>query len=414
MSSSGDRPADHADVVIIGGGAAGFFAAANLGELCPAWKIVILEQGREVLQKVKISGGGRCNVTHACWEPAELVQYYPRGGKELLGPFHKFACGDTVAWFEDRGVPLKIEEDGRMFPESDDSGSIVNCLMKSCIKAGVKIQTSCKVVSVNIIDTGYELTTSKGNWKAARILMAAGSSNGMWKLLKEMGYGIVPPVPSLFTFHIHDKALHELMGLSVSNAVVKYPEHKIETTGPLLITHWGVSGPAVLKMSAIAARALHEKNYHFDIRITWAMGMTKSDIEGFRKSKGAATVGGQSPVNLPARLWKYLVSRADIAHDKRWADLDKEEMEKLFEVLTDDLRSIKGKSTFKEEFVTAGGVDLRQINFSTFESRLHPGLYFAGEVLDIDAVTGGFNFQAAWTGAYLASTAMAGHKNKKS
>ena len=414
MSSSGDKAAEHADVVIIGGGAAGFFAAANLGELCPAWKIVILEQGREVLQKVKISGGGRCNVTHACWEPAELVQYYPRGGKELLGPFHKFACGDTVAWFEDRGVPLKIEEDGRVFPASNTSESIVNCLMKSCQKAGVQIHTSCKVVSVNIIDTGYEIVTLKGNWKANRILMAAGSSNAMWKLLTEMGYAIVPPVPSLFTFHIHDKALHELMGLSVGQAVVKYPELKIETKGPLLITHWGVSGPAVLKMSAIAARALHEKNYHFDICITWAMGIAKSDIETFRKSKGAATVGGQSLVNLPARLWKYLVSRAGITHEKRWADLSKEEMEKLFEVLTDDHREVKGKSTFKEEFVTAGGVDLRQINFSTFESRLHPGLYFAGEVLDIDAVTGGFNFQAAWTGAYLASAAMAGHKNKKS
>lgn len=414
MSSSENKVYREADVVIIGGGAAGFFAAANLGEKCPGWKIVILEQGREVLQKVKISGGGRCNVTHACWDPAELVQHYPRGGKELLGPFHKFACGDTVAWFEDRGVPLKIEEDGRMFPDSDDSSSIVNCLMKSCQKAGVEVHTSCKVVSVNIIDKGYEIVTLKGNWQAARVLMAAGSSNGMWKLLKEMGYAMVPPVPSLFTFHINDKALHELMGLSVSKAVVKYPALKMETMGPVLITHWGVSGPAVLKMSALAARALHEKNYHFEIRITWAAGLTKADMEGFRKTKGAASVGGQSPVNLPARLWKYLVGRAGIPYEKRWADLSKEEMEKLFEVLTQDLREVKGKSTFKEEFVTAGGVDLRQINFSTFESRLHPRLYFAGEVLDIDAVTGGFNFQAAWTGAYLASAAMAGHKNKKS
>jgi len=412
LSASDTKPIETADVVILGGGAAGVFAAANLGQMAAGIRILILEQGREVLQKVKISGGGRCNVTHACWEPADLVKYYPRGEKELLGPFHKFACGDTVAWFEERGVPLKVEADGRMFPVSDDSASIVDCLIKSAKKAGVKLLTSHKVSAINIIADGYEIECPGLSVRCHQVLVATGSSPSFWKLLQAMGYTLVPAVPSLFTFHIQDKALHELMGLSVPECVLSCETLHLQSTGPMLLTHWGISGPAVLSMSAIGAREMHRCAYRFDLRISWVPGLTAAALDLFRKQRGSATVGGQSPVSLPSRLWKYLVTRAGIGHDKKWAELSKIESERLMAVLTGDEHKVNGKSTFKEEFVTAGGVDLRQINFSTFESRLHAGLYFAGEVLDIDAVTGGFNFQAAWTGAYLASKAIA-NKYKK-
>jgi predicted Rossmann fold flavoprotein len=399
-------------VVILGGGAAGFFAAANLGQMAAGINIMLVEQGREVLQKVKISGGGRCNVTHACWDPADLVKYYPRGEKELLGPFHKFACGDTVAWFEERAVPLKAEEDGRMFPVSDDSATIVDCLVKNAKKAGTRIYTSHKVNTINVFADGYEVVCPNLSIRCTQLLVATGSSVSFWKLLQGMGYEMVAPVPSLFTFHIQDKALHQLMGLTIPDVELSCEEMTLNTNGPMLITHWGVSGPAVLKMSAAGARLMHEKAYRFDLQIGWTPGLTAEDIAEFRRQKGSATVGGQSPVGLPSRLWKYLVSRAGLSHDKKWAELSKIELEKILTVLTADVHKVNGKSTFKEEFVTAGGVDLRQINFSTFESRLHAGMYFAGEVLDIDAVTGGFNFQAAWTGAYLASKAIA-NKYKK-
>jgi len=412
LSASVSKPTDLADVVILGGGAAGFFAAANLGQMAAGIKIILVEQGREVLQKVRISGGGRCNVTHACWDPADLVKYYPRGEKELLGPFHKFACGDTVAWFEERGVPLKVEADGRMFPVSDDSASIVDNLVKNAKKAGTKIYTSHKVNTVNVIPDGYEVECPNLSIRCKQLLVATGSSVSFWKLLQSLGYEIVPPVPSLFTFHIQDKALHHLMGLSVTDVVLTSKEMSLKSSGPMLITHWGISGPAVLKMSAAGARLMHESKYHFDLEIGWTPGLTSEDIADFRKQRGSATLGGQSPVSLPSRLWKYLVTRAGIGHDKKWAELSKVELENITTVLTRDVHKVNGKSTFKEEFVTAGGVDLRQINFSTFESRLHTGMYFAGEVLDIDAVTGGFNFQAAWTGAYLASKAIA-NKYKK-
>lgn len=398
-----NNPKNIADVLIIGGGAAGFFAAANLASLSHDLRIVILEQGREVLQKVRVSGGGRCNVTHACWDPSDLVKYYPRGSKEMLGPFHKFACGDTVAWFEDRGVPLKIEEDGRMFPVTDDSSTIIDCLLREVRKGKVSVVTSAKVNKIENHAAGYEVVSSKGVYAARFLLVASGSSPFIWGLLSGMGYEVVAPVPSLFTFNIKDKSLNEMMGLSVHDAEVVLPSHQMKTRGPILITHWGLSGPAVLRMSAIAARILHALDYRFDVQIAWVPDFQRAQLDEFKKEKGSASVGGQSPVQLPSRLWKYLVQRSGIQPDKRWADLSKEETAQLFQVITSDLRTVQGKSTFKEEFVTAGGVDLKQIKFSCFESKLHDGLYFAGEVLDIDAVTGGFNFQAAWTGAYLAA-----------
>lgn len=407
MSTSAPKPIEYADVVILGGGAAGFFAAANLGQMAKGIKIILLEQGREVLQKVKISGGGRCNVTHACWDPNDLVGHYPRGSKEMLGPFHKFACGDTVAWFEERGVPLKIEEDGRMFPVSDDSASIVDCLLKYAKKAGTAILTSQKVIGIDEDKHGYKIECHGITIKSKYVLIATGSTPSVWKMLAGIGYEIVPPVPSLFTFHIQDKALHQLMGLSVPDAAINCRQFQLESKGPVLITHWGVSGPAVLKMSAMGAREMHECAYRFELEISWVPGWTIEALEAFRKTRGSASVAGQSPVNLPSRLWKYLVNRASIDHDKKWADLNKAEIEKLTTALTRDLHKVNGKSTFKEEFVTAGGVDLKQVNFSTFVSRKHSGLYFAGEVLDIDAVTGGFNFQAAWTGAYLVAKSIA-------
>jgi predicted Rossmann fold flavoprotein len=401
--------------LIIGGGAAGFFAAIRAAEACPGARVVILEKGRDVLQKVKVSGGGRCNVTHACFDPKELVKNYPRGSKALHGPFSRFQPGDTIGWFEQRGVKLKIEEDGRMFPVTDSSQTIINCLLQSAQKAGVEVLTGENAVSVTAPETPggfWKLASQSGNvFQTKKLMFATGSSPRIWEMLRELGHQIVPPVPSLFTFNIKNPRLAGLMGLSVPSATVRVLGEKLTATGPLLITHWGLSGPGILRLSAWGARILSGKNYHFDIEVSWLNTSSDGVLEELNEVKLASPkklVAAQNPFPaLPRRLWESLVAAADIAPDLRWADVSKEKLRKLATELGAGRYQVTGKSTFKEEFVTAGGIDLDEVNFKTFESKIHPGLYFAGEVLDIDGITGGFNFQAAWTGGWLAGSAVA-------
>lgn len=402
------------DILIIGGGAAGFFAAIRCAELYPDAQVTLLERGKELLGKVKISGGGRCNVTHACFVPKDLIKNYPRGSKELLGPFTRFACGDTMEWFETRGVPLKIEDDGRVFPESDSSQSIIDCLLDAARQAGVRIRLHHRIETIlppAQAGEPWQINTSEGPLSADRILIATGSNTRIWEQLAALGHSIVPPVPSLFTFNIKDPALAALPGLSVPQADVSIPGTDLSASGPLLITHWGLSGPAILRLSAWGARILAGKQYRFNLRVNWT-GLSIPDIEEelewLRQQYGKRQAAAHPQFDIPTRLWRALCLSAwgERQLDSKWGDLNKGMRDKLINRLAASEYSVNGKSTFKEEFVTAGGVDLREINFKTFESKLHPGLFFAGEVLDIDAITGGFNFQAAWTGGWIAGEAM--------
>ena len=401
------------NIIIIGGGAAGFFAAIRAAECNPAAQVIILEKSKDVLGKVKVSGGGRCNLTHACFVPRELSKFYPRGEKELLGPFNRFACGDTIEWFEKRGVKTKIEADGRMFPVSDDSQTIVDCLWAAARKSGVNIYTNTALKALHapsVSNPTWIIETAQQKLFAQQVMIASGSSPSMWAILAQLGHTIIEPVPSLFTFNIKDPRLTDLLGISVPLAEVKVEGSKLSSTGPLLITHWGMSGPAILKLSAWGARELAALQYKFAIRINWIMAKlenTRQDLEDLKQEDGRKMVSANTQFGLPIRLWKRLVGATGIRDDKRWADLSKKEIQTLAEELTQGRFQVNGKSTFKEEFVTAGGVDLKEVDFKTFGSKLFPGLFFAGEVLNIDAITGGFNFQAAWTGGWIAGEAMA-------
>lgn len=397
-------------VVVIGGGAAGFFAAIRCAELYPDAEVIILERGKEALGKVRISGGGRCNLTHACWTPRELIKHYPRGSRELLGPFTRFACGDTVDWFEQRGVETKIEDDGRMFPVTDNSQTIVDCLLDSTRRAGIQIHYQTRVdklIPPKKDREAWQIQTNKGAFAAHRIMLATGSNPRIWELLRELGHQIVPPVPSLFTFNIKDARISELPGLSVPMAELRIPSFKLQASGPLLITHWGLSGPAVLRLSAWGARELAEANHQFELQVNWlnrpyeAVRAQLIELKEEMAQKQIVTRSPQS-IEIPNRLWQKLTIASGIKPETRWADLSKKQLHRLSEQLTQATFQVKGKSTFKEEFVTAGGVDLREVDFKRFESKLFPGLFMAGEVLNIDAITGGFNFQAAWTGAWIA------------
>ncbi|GAB4160184.1 MAG: NAD(P)/FAD-dependent oxidoreductase [Winogradskyella sp.] len=392
------------DVVIIGGGAAGFFAAINIAEQHPELSVTILERGKEGLQKVKISGGGRCNVTHAEFIPSELVQNYPRGEKELLGPFHTFMTGDTIAWFEERGVELKVEDDGRMFPVSDSSQTIIDCFLNEARKLNVEVLYNHSVKSIKPIKNGFIIGTSQVEVEAKKIVIATGSNPKVWKLLEGLGHSIVPPVPSLFTFDITDKRIKDIPGVVAKNVEVKVVGTDLVSEGPLLITHVGLSAPAILKLSAFGALELAKLNYNFEIEINFIkqdFETCLNDLKEKKQSLAKKLVYGSAQFDLPKRLWKKLVVASHISENDRWADINKGQLQELAEQLTKAIFKVTGKSTFKEEFVTAGGVDLKEINFKTFESKLVPNLYFAGEVINVDAVTGGFNFQNAWTGAYL-------------
>jgi predicted Rossmann fold flavoprotein len=397
------------DVIIIGGGAAGFFAAAQLKELNPKASIGILERGVEVMQKIKVSGGGRCNVTHACFEPKELVKYYPRGSKELLGAFYRFGPKHTIDWFENRGVKLKTETDGRVFPVSDNSQSIIHCLLQQTEQKGVSVQKGQTVKSITTTDSGWEIQTKTHLFKSQKLIIATGSNTQIWQLLSGLGHRVISPVPSLFTFNIKDPRIEGLAGISAKVAIAVENE-KLRTSGALLITHWGMSGPAVLKLSAWGARSFFEKNYQFSIIVNWLEDTPFNEcletLKNLKQSQPKKTIGGKSSFDFPNRLWDHLVIAAKINLDIRWADLSRVQLQNLAEQLTQCRFEVNGKSTFKEEFVTAGGVDLKEIDCKTFESRMCKNLYIIGECLNIDAVTGGFNFQNAWTGAALAAQAI--------
>ncbi|HEY0045886.1 MAG TPA: NAD(P)/FAD-dependent oxidoreductase [Flavobacterium sp.] len=397
------------DVIIVGGGAAGFFSALTAAEKNPHYKIAVLERGKEVLSKVRVSGGGRCNVTHACFVPNDLVKYYPRGEKELRGPFHTFSTGDTIEWFAKHGVELKIEEDGRMFPVTDSSQTIIDCFIKTAQKLNVEVLTGQSVQSIFKSGDFWKLDTQSQNYSCTKLVLATGSNTKIWDMLHESGHAIIPAVPSLFTFNIKDKRITSLPGVS-SFATIHVKDTKLESSGPLLITHWGMSGPAILKLSAWGARILNEKNYKFTIVVNWLHDMTLIDVEAqlreLKQEHAKKFVSKRVHFELPNRLWESMVAAAGISDDVKWSDLTKKQLQDLSLELTAAHFQVDGKSTFKEEFVTAGGVDLKEINFKTFESKLHPSLYFAGEIINVDAITGGFNFQNAWTGGFIVGSSL--------
>jgi predicted Rossmann fold flavoprotein len=397
---------NHKDIIIIGGGAAGFFAAINIAERNPNLTVSLLERGKEGLQKVKISGGGRCNVTHAEFVPSDLVTNYPRGEKELLGPFHTFMTGDTIDWFEKRGVELKVEEDGRMFPVSDSSQTIINCFLEESKKQGVEILYGQPVTSFSKVDEMFLVITKDNQFSCNKLIIATGSNSKIWNLLKGLGHTIIKPVPSLFTFDICDVRIKDIPGVVAEDVEVKVVDSNLVSHGPLLITHVGMSAPAILKLSAFGALELAKRNYNFDIQINfirYEAESCKSILKTAKLQLAKKNVVNTPQFDLPKRLWKNLVVASDVSDNTKWADMNKKQLEKLSIQLTEAIFHVTGKSTFKEEFVTAGGVDLKEINFKTFESKLISNLYFAGEVINVDAVTGGFNFQNAWTGAYIVS-----------
>ena len=412
------------DVLVVGGGAAGFFAAINIAEQKPGLRIAILERGATCLEKVRISGGGRCNVTHAEFLPRPLSTNYPRGEKELLGPFNRFMTGDTMAWFDDRGVTLKIEDDGRVFPISNSSETVINCFKEAAQKYGIDILVKHALKNITKNTSHWDLSTSAGDFTAKKVILATGSNPKIWKLLSALGHSYISPVPSLFTFNCKDKRIADLPGLATTvevqlldtneNVLKDERSQRVDRGGlpaPLLITHWGFSGPAILKLSAWGAHELEQAGYHFKIAINWlpehSPDSVLNTIETFKIKLARQQVSSTSPFDIPKRLWQRLVKAALTDDNMRWADLTRQEMIDLTQELTQGIFVISGKSTFKEEFVTAGGIDLKEVDFKTFESKLHPSLYFAGEILNIDAITGGFNFQNAWTGGFIVAEAIA-------
>ncbi|MDT8414649.1 MAG: NAD(P)/FAD-dependent oxidoreductase [Flavobacteriaceae bacterium] len=392
------------DLLIIGGGAAGFFAAAHLKQLAPQKSVCILEKQKDVLSKVKISGGGRCNVTHACFDPKKLVGFYPRGHKELLGPFYKFGPRQTIDWFEKKDVLLKTEADGRMFPVSNKSQSIIDCLIHHSLGKGVSLFTSCHVQSVRREDTHWLVKTHDNTYRAKNLMIATGSSPKSWAMIETLGHKIEPPVPSLFTFNTTDTLVQDMAGISIDVRLqIKKSNH--ESFGPLLITHWGLSGPAILKLSAFGARWMANEQYKFELTINWLQTQnTEEAVDSLHRMKAQHPkqfVANTAPETIPKRFWAKLLQKSEVEGQQTWAATDKKSLRRLAETLTQTTVAIDGKSTFKEEFVTAGGVQLKEIDFKNYSSKLHPHLYFGGEVLNIDAVTGGFNFQNAWTSGFL-------------
>ncbi len=392
-------------IAIVGGGAAGFFVAANLGKVV-GQQTVLFEQANLPLQKVRVSGGGRCNVTHACFDPLDLVEFYPRGKKELRSVFYTFQPGDTMAWFDERNVELKIEDDNRVFPVSDSSLSIIEALTKAVDQNKVQLNFSDGVQDIQQVENGYELTTKSGKYFFETVIITTGSTPKFWKSLKDLGLKIVSPVPSLFTFNCKDPRIEGLMGISFENAAIKINQHKLEAEGPMLITHWGFSGPAVLRLSAWGALRLNECGYKFEIEINF-VSQSKEDIIALLNNKkqqdAKKNIHKYNPFDFPKRFWLSILQYCQIGEQKVYADLSKKQIEAVAIELTQGNYSVHGKSTFKDEFVTAGGVDLKEIDFQSMQAKKLPHLFFAGEVLNIDAITGGFNFQACWSEGYVIS-----------
>ncbi len=412
-------------LIVIGGGAAGFFCAANAARLNPALEVILLERSNKLLSKVKVSGGGRCNVTHACYSIADMIKKYPRGSSFLKKAFHHFFTTDTIAWFKERGVVLKTEADGRMFPVTDNSQTIIDCLVREANKYGVKIMMNKEVKQMEIagqaVDKKFKLQFADGSdLQADYVCIASGGYPKaiQYGWLKNTEHDVEDPVPSLFTFNLPagqagmpGNPLTELMGVSVGNVTVKIVGSKLVEDGPLLITHWGMSGPAILKLSAWGAKELAQKNYHFSILINWIPGLNENSLrERFQKIRfdlAAQKIINRNPFALPNRLWEYFLVQSGIAPDLRWADLPAKEQNKLIKNLCAHEYEVKGKTTFKEEFVTAGGVQLSEIDFNTMQSKNCPGLFFAGEIINVDGITGGYNFQNAWTTGWIAAKAIA-------
>ena len=405
--------------MIAGGGAAGVFAAIACAEACAATgqpaEVVVLERGNDFLTKVRLSGGGRCNVTHACWEPRALAAFYPRGGRALIGPLQRFGPAETVEWFKARGVPLKTECDGRMFPVTDSSQTVMDCFLRSARAAGVALTTRCGVeAAARLPGGGFALTLSDGRALVCdRLLLATGGSNGgAGRLAESLGHTLEPPVPSLFTFRVETPWLRALAGVSMEGVEVCVPGTRLRERGPVLATHWGLSGPAILRLSAWGARTLHESGYRFPLQIHWLPQFTHEALAAELQARGVSQPAGlvvKTPVRpIPTRLWEQLVLAAGIAPETRWGAFPRAALQRLLAQLTRTEFQVTGKSTHKAEFVTCGGVRLGEVDFKTMQSRIAPGLHCAGELLDIDGLTGGFNFQAAWTTGWIAGQAMAG------
>jgi len=413
-------------LAVIGGGAAGFFCAVNAARMNPELKVVIIEKTNKLLSKVKVSGGGRCNVTHACFDIAEMSKKYPRGQHFVKKAFHHFFTTDIIQWFEERGVKLKTEADGRMFPITDSSQTIIDCLLKEAGKYGVEIMMSAEVKAIINKGDKFELKFSDSRPDSYRVLtpdylcIASGGypKSSMFNWLTELGHTIEEPVPSLFTFNLPGgqagmpgHPITKLMGVSVENAIVKIAGSKLEQVGPLLITHWGLSGPAILKLSAWGARELKALNWEFGINVNWLPGFPeqelKEKIQRLRFEIASQKISGKNPFALPQRLWEFLLEHSEVKKEIRWADLPVKEMNRLIKNLCHCAFNIKGKTTFKEEFVTAGGIKLNEVDANTMMSKKVPHLFFAGEVMDVDGITGGFNFQHAWTSGWIAAKSIA-------
>jgi predicted Rossmann fold flavoprotein len=401
-------------LVVIGGGAAGFFCAVNAARMHPSLNVLLLEKTGKLLSKVKVSGGGRCNVTHSCFSISDMVRHYPRGANFLKKTFHQFFTTDTIQWYADRGVPLKTEDDGRMFPVTNSSQSIIDCLMKEANKYGVEIRMMADVKSLKQEAEQFTLELSESRFITADfVAIACGGYNKLsqFSWLQQLGHSIAEPVPSLFTFNMPGNAITQLMGVSVPEAAVKITGSNLSAKGPLLITHWGLSGPAILRLSAWGARQLAMDNWQFAITVNWLPQFNeqtlRAHLQQLRFQMAAQKIINRNPFDLPQRLWQYFLQQSGIDEDKRWADLPAKEQNKLIANCCAQEFNIQGKTTFKEEFVTAGGIQLSEVDANTMQSKLVPHLYFAGEILDVDGITGGFNFQHAWTSGYIAAKAIA-------
>jgi predicted Rossmann fold flavoprotein len=409
-------------LIVIGGGAAGFFCAVNAARLNPSLKVTIIEKSNKLLSKVKVSGGGRCNVTHACFDIMDMSKRYPRGQHFVKKAFHQFFTTDTIKWFEERGVTLKTEEDGRMFPITDSSQTIIECLLKEANKFGVDILMNREVKKIEGQSSTFNLQLSTGEYLSADFVCVASGGypkSSMFDWLKELGHSIEEPVPSLFTFNLPKHPITKLMGVSVERAKVKILPiaigTKLEEEGPLLITHWGLSGPAVLRLSAWGAKELKNKNYELRININWLPGYNEENLrirfQELRTTNASQKIINKNSFGLPSRLWEFLAEQSGIKNDPiaigwRWADLPSTEQNKFIKNLCNYECEVKGKTTFKEEFVTAGGIKLNEVDANTMMSKKVPNLFFAGEVLDVDGITGGFNFQHAWTSGFVAAKAI--------
>ena len=397
-----------ATIAIIGGGAAGFFAALSAKKHFPNKRVIIFEKSSKVLSKVKISGGGRCNVTNACFDNRKLAASYPRGENNLRKAFEIFNAQSTVDWFESRNVPLKTFPDNCIFPQSNDSQSIIDCLLKESLALGVEIKFNQSITSIEVEQDSFKLFTREDNFSVERVIVTTGGQpkrSGL-EWLEKLGHEIIEPVPSLFTFNMPANPIRDLMGNVVEKATVKVEGTKLIGKGPLLVTHWGMSGPAILQLSAWGARVLFEKNYQFAVLVNWLDDEKEVDLhkrlDQIIREHGEKMIGNLNPFPMTSRLWNFLLEKTGIHPEMRWKDLGNKVRNKLVNTLLSDRYEVSGKTTFKEEFVTAGGISLHDVNFKTMESKLVPGMFFAGELLDIDGITGGFNFQAAWTTGFIA------------